>query len=412
MSCNGEGIFMSIKQCHEALASERRWAVLSSGDGAGERAFVLLGVRQMAGLVGVSIVVGEEGHQPSRRKEAPFKTRCLPRRLYAVQVSLSIHSAPASCRPPLAIRIQFPQFALCTLSYKLSTISSAHLTCTAPEAAVNATGRAANPALRLCSVPQIDQRLNWTEMVMDGVTGQHWVANLAYEPMREMTNPEKAMPVIHALSPASSHKCSECVRADLIHTCTVHPTFSPNHGGACLSCIMRRVNRLCNFYTPPFAPPALHSVAELVEILEQAFIAFGSTLERLMARWATETECVVVDQGQYERMQRYLGGIKLDNVRAEVATDPAVTGQAAPGVWQLPLSPSLAPGAAAPSAHSTRAKRARPVSTLLEEDDSRRPPEPKRSHQPTPAEEDEASGSSTPSPTPPVYAGSEQDPFE
>ncbi|KAI5308265.1 hypothetical protein KEM55_006148 [Ascosphaera atra] len=188
-------------------------------------------------------------------------------------------------------------------------MSSAHLTRTAPRAAVDATAHAANPDLRLRSVSQIDQRLIWTEKGVDGVTGQHWVANLAYEPLREMvadlpknapikhidwrrapvcteTNPEKAMPVIHALSPAAMYKCGECVRAGLFHTCTVHPTFSPNHGGACLSCIMRRTNRLCDFYTPPPAPPALCSITELVETPEQAFIAFGSALERVGLRLA------------------------------------------------------------------------------------------------------------------------------
>ncbi|KAI5300537.1 hypothetical protein KEM55_006749 [Ascosphaera atra] len=164
-------------------------------------------------------------------------------------------------------------------------MSSAPLIRTAPEAAANTSARPTNPDLRLCNVPQIDQRLIWTEIIVDGVTGQHWVANLAYEPLRKMVN----------------------------------------------------------------------------ELPRDALIKH------------------------------------IDWRHAP----------AAPGVWQPLLPPALDPEMPAPVTHSTRAKRERPVSAVLEAGDPRRPPESKKPHLPTPAEEGERNDKPRETATPVVMSSAD-----
>ncbi|KAI5300539.1 hypothetical protein KEM55_006714, partial [Ascosphaera atra] len=91
-----------------------------------------------------------------------------------------------------------------------------------------------------------------------------------------------------------------------------------------------------------------------------------------------------------------------------------------PGVWQPPLPPSLDPDVAEypgptepaePVVRSARSKRERPVSVLLEANDPRRPPEPKRPRPQVKRSRRKSSSSIMPSPSLPDYARSEDEAF-
>ncbi|KAI5310280.1 hypothetical protein KEM55_009060, partial [Ascosphaera atra] len=108
--------------------------------------------------------------------------------------------------------------------------------------------------------------------------------------------------------------------------------------------------------TPLPALPSLRSATDLVEVPEQAFNAFSNTLQKVGLR------------------------IKLVSIQSDVASDPAVTGQAAP--------------------------------TLLEKSGPRHPPEPKGLRHPVHVERSKATVSFSPPPRSPEYAESEDDSIE
>ncbi|KAI5297782.1 hypothetical protein KEM55_004246, partial [Ascosphaera atra] len=229
---------------------------------------------------------------------------------------------------------------------------------------------APNPDHRLRHRPLIDECQMWVDTVEDGVTGNHWVANLSYAPLRELleglgerpfirhidfvrappaagTNPERAFPVIQAMSPAAAHKCTECTRHGLFTVCAVHPVFSARHGD-----------------TPPPTTQATRGVNAIITSAARAFQVLAPVLRgvglrlayaddpsyaqdpdppfeeklRLMVGWARDMDRVLVDRAWYEDALRYLTGAHLKGVQRQIAADPRVSARCSSDVFDPPLA--------------------------------------------------------------------------
>ncbi|KAI5310411.1 hypothetical protein KEM55_007437 [Ascosphaera atra] len=81
-------------------------------------------------------------------------------------------------------------------------MSAQHVSRASPSAVPNtdapvARPSAANPDHRPRHRPIVDERQIVVDTVEDGVTGNHWVANLAYTPLRELLDGLGNRPLIH-----------------------------------------------------------------------------------------------------------------------------------------------------------------------------------------------------------------------
>ncbi|KAI5300488.1 hypothetical protein KEM55_007047 [Ascosphaera atra] len=159
---------------------------------------------------------------------------------------------------------------------------------------------AANPDHRLRHRPLIDERQMWVDTVEDGVTGNHWLANLAYAPLRELLED----------MPPPTTQATRGVNEIITSAAQALQDLAP---------VLRGVGlRLAYADDPSYARDPDQSFEEKL---------------RLMVAWARDMDRMLVDRAWYEDALRYLTGAHLKGVQKQIVADPRVSARRSSDVF-------------------------------------------------------------------------------